>query len=134
MTVYGIDESKSLVEVNTKVEFNELKSSTDSKLYRLVKIYNNTEVVQLPGNADIFPFLSRQNIADRLGVNVSSLNMNNVIFAGINGDSNSNGTRLTGAFYVMNDNNLYLNFRDIAYGGGYRVNYILLYFSDNDEA
>ena len=112
---------------------NDKTTEINGKLFRLVKIYNNSEVIQITANSDIFPFLSKQNIADRVGVNVSNLNTNNVILCANNGDSASNDTRIIGSFYSVGENVLYLNFREYKKTGGMRVNYTLMYFSDNDK-
>ena len=106
----------------------------NGKLFRLVKIYNNTEVIHFTGASGFFDFLSKQNVMDRLGITEEQFNINRIQFMAWNTDFNSNNFYITSTMTGPGDNILKFRYEN---GAGAstagRVTYVLMLFSDDDE-
>lgn len=104
------------------------------KLFRLVKIYNNSEVVRFPAASGFFDFLSKQNVIDKMGITEEQYNGNMLQFVAWNSDFAANHFYITGT--MVNPNTNILKFRYENGAGASipgRVTYVLMLFSDNDE-
>lgn len=106
----------------------------NGKLFRLVKIYNNTEVIQFNGKNGFFDFQSKQNVIDKMGITEEQFNLNRIQFMAWNTDFNSNSFYITGTMTGPGDNFLKFRFEN---GAGAltagRVTYVIMLFSDDDE-
>lgn len=104
------------------------------KLFRLVKIYNNSEVVHFPAANGFFDFLSKQNVIDKMGITAEQFNVNMLQFVAWNSDFAANSFYITGTMVDPNTNILKFRYEN---GAGAstagRVTYVLMLFSDNDE-
>lgn len=106
----------------------------NDKLFRLVKIYNNSEVVHFSSSSGFFDFLSKQNVIDKMGITEEQYNVNMLQFIAWNSDFQSNNFYITGTMVDPSSNILKFRFEN---GAGAstagRVTYVLMLFSDNDE-
>ena len=104
------------------------------KLFRLVKIYNNSEVIHFPAANGFFDFLSKQNVIDKMGITAEQFNVNMLQFVAWNSDFAANSFYITGTMADPNTNILKFRYEN---GAGPstagRVTYVLMLFSDNDE-
>lgn len=129
----SIDTSKALSAAQGKVLSN-LLNEINNKLFRLVKIYNNTEVIHFTGANGFFDFLSKQNVIDRLGITEEQFDIDRIQFMAWNTDFNSNNFYITGTMTGPGDNILKFRFEN---GAGAstagRVTYVIMLFSDDDE-
>lgn len=116
-----------------KILYN-LINEINNKLFRLVKIYNNTEVIHFEGKNGFFDFLSKQNVIDKMGITEEQFNINRILFMAWNTDLNSNSFYITSTMIGPVDNILkfrYENGAGAATAG--RVTYVLMLFSDTDD-
>lgn len=106
----------------------------NGKLFRLVKIYNNSEVVILSAPNGFFDFLSKQNVLDRMGITEEQYNVNMLQFIAWNSDFAANNFYITGTMVDPVSNVLKFRYEN---GAGAstagRITYVLMLFSDNDE-
>lgn len=113
---------------------NDKLNETNNKLFRLVKIYNNTEVIHFTGASGFFDFLSKQNVIDKMGITEEQFNINRIQFMAWNTDFNSNSFYITATMTGPGDNTLKFRYEN---GAGAstagRVTYVLMLFSDDDE-
>lgn len=127
------DTSKPLSAAQGKVLSN-LLNETNNKLFRLVKIYNNTEVIHFTGSCGFFDFLSKQKVIDKMGITEEQFNINRIQFMAWNTDFNSNSFYITGTMTGPGDNILKFRYEN---GAGAstagRVTYVIMLFSDDDE-
>lgn len=111
-----------------------LLNETKNKLFRLVKIYNNTEVIHFTAQNGFFDFLSKQNVIDKMGITDEQFNINRIQFMAWNTDFNSNNFYITATMTGPGDNILkfrYENGAGVSTAG--RVTYVIMLFSDDDE-
>lgn len=106
----------------------------NGKLFRLVKIYNNSEVVHFSAPNGFFDFLSKQNVIDKMGITEEQYNVNMLQFIAWNSDFPANNFYITGTMVDPISNILKFRFEN---GAGVstagRITYVLMLFSDNDE-
>lgn len=106
----------------------------NGKLFRLVKIYNNTEVIHFSSASGFFDFLSKQNVIDKMGITEEQYNVNRLQFMAWNTDFISNNFYITGTMVDPSSQILKFRFEN---GAGAstagRVTYVLMLFSDDDE-
>ena len=106
----------------------------NGKLYRLVKIYNNSEVIRFNSTNGFFDFLSKQNVIDKMGITEEQYNVNKLQFMAWNSDFQSNNFYITATLYDPLTQIFKFRFEN---GAGAstagRVTYVLMLFSDNDE-
>lgn len=125
--------SKVLSAAQGKVLSN-LINEINNKLFKLVKIYNNTEVIHFTAASGFFDFLSKQNVIDRLGITEEQFDINRIQFMAWNTDFNSNSFYITGTMTGPGDNILKFRYEN---GAGAstagRVTYVIMLFSDYDE-
>lgn len=125
--------SKVLSAAQGKVLSN-LLNEINNKLFRLVKIYNNTEVIHFTEASGFFNFLSKQNVIDRLGITEEQFNINRIQFMAWNTDFNGNNFYITGTMTGPGDKILKFRYEN---GAGAstagRVTYVIMLFSDDDE-
>lgn len=125
--------SKALSAAQGKVLYN-LLNEINNKLFRLVKIYNNTEVIIFTDARGFFDLLSKQQVIDKLGITEEQFNLNRIQFMAWNSDFNSNSFYITGTMTGPGDNMLKFRFEN---GAGPstagRVTYVIMLFSDDDE-
>lgn len=111
-----------------------LLNETNNKLFRLVKIYNNTEVIRFPGTNGFFGFLSKQDVIDRMGITEEQFNINRIQFMAWNTDFNSNSFYITGTMTGPVDHILKFRYENGAGASAAgRVTYVIMLFSDDDE-
>lgn len=127
------DTSKALSAAQGKVLEGKV-TEINGKLFRLVKIYNNTEVIRFNAPNGFFDFLSKQNVIDKMGITEEQFNINRIQFMAWNTDFNSNNFYITGTMTGPGDNTLKFRYEN---GAGAstagRVTYVIMLFSDDDE-
>lgn len=105
----------------------------NGKLFRMVKIYNNTEVIHFPAKNGFFDFLSKQNVIDRMGITEEQFNINRIQFMAWNTDFNSNSFYINATLTGPGDNILKFRYEN---GAGAstagRVTYVIMLFSDDE--
>ena len=111
-----------------------LLNETNNKLFRLVKIYNNTEVIYLTATNGFFDFLSKQDVIDKMGITEEQFNINRIQFMAWNTDFNSNNFYITGTMTGPVDRILKFRYENGAGAStAARVTYVIMLFSDDDE-
>lgn len=127
------DTKKALSAAQGKALSN-LLNEINNKLFRLVKIYNNTEVIHFKEPNGFFNFLSKQSVIDKMGITEEQFNINRIQFMAWNTDFNSNNFYITGTMTGPSDNILKFRYEN---GAGAstagRVTYVIMLFSDDDE-
>lgn len=113
---------------------NDLLNETKNKLFRLVKIYNNTEVIRFTTPNGFFDFLTKQDVIDKMGITEEQFNINRIQFMAWNSDFTSNNFYITSTMTGPGDNILKFRFENGAGAlSGGRVTYVIMLFSDDDE-